>query len=96
MFDDKTRGRIRTVIYPIQFEKDPVDGMERVFKTVLAPNIMNVPLSDYADSIRIALESSEELSTLIAKNHSEPTIRRYLVKLLQRIEQMTPQVEKAK
>ena len=95
MFDEKTRGRIKALIYPIQFEKDPIDGMERVFKTVLAPNIMNVPLSDYAETIKVALESSEQLSSLIAKNHSEPTIRRYLVKLLQRIEQMSTTAEKA-
>ena len=95
MFDEKTRARIKALIYPIQFEKDPIDGMERVFKTVLAPNIMNVPLSDYAETIKVALESSEQLSSLIAKNHSEPTIRRYLVKLLQRIEQMSTTAEKA-
>lgn len=87
MFDEKTRSRLKTVLYAVQFERDPLDGMERVFKTVLAPNILNVPMSEYADSIRTGLESSEQLSTLIAKNHSEPTIRRYLVKLLQKIEQ---------
>ena len=87
MLDDKSRSRIRMLIYPIQFEKDPCDGLERVFKTVLAPSSIKVPLSEYANSIKVALESSEQLSALIAKNHSEPAIRRYLVKLLQRIEQ---------
>jgi hypothetical protein len=90
MLDDKVKSCIRMLIYPIQFEKEPVDGMERVFRTVLAPDSVKIPISDYVDSIKIALESSEELSTLIARNHSEAAIRRYLVKLLQRLEQTSP------
>jgi hypothetical protein len=47
---------------------------------------MKLPLSDYAETIKVALESSEDLSSLIAKNHSEESIRRYLGKLLERIQ----------
>jgi hypothetical protein len=86
MFDETVKGRIKMLIYPIQFEKDPLDGLERVFKTVLAPQSMKLPLSDYAETIKVALESSEDLSSLIAKNHSEESIRRYLGKLLERIQ----------
>jgi hypothetical protein len=81
MIDDDTKGLIRTLIYQVQFEKDPKDGIERVIKLVIQDKTVGVSQEKYIAAIKSALISTEELHTLIPQPHSESTIRDYLREL---------------
>jgi len=81
MIDDDTKGLIQTLIYPVQFEKDPQNGIERVIEFVLQDKTAGVSREKYIAAIKAALISTEDLSTLIPQPHSDSTIRDYLREL---------------
>jgi hypothetical protein len=82
MLDDRTKALIRALLYPVQFEKSPEQGIERVMNLVVARNALQAAASDYVDAINSALDSDETLSTLIPQSHDEETIRSYLRQLM--------------
>lgn len=82
--DNQTKGVLRMLIYPIQFEANPIDGINRVFNYKILPGLTDTP-QHYLDAIDAALESSEELSLLIPQSHSEEAIRNYLFAVGERL-----------
>ncbi len=81
MIDNNTKGLIRYLIYPVQFEKDPNNGIERVVGFVIEDEAVGVSREKYIAAIKSALNSTEELSTLIPQPHSDLKIREYLREL---------------
>ena len=78
-------GHIRAVLYGIQFEKDPLDGVDHVLEQVVRGGALSSTPEQYLASIRTALASDVSLAELIPQPHSEATIRRYLTELERRI-----------
>jgi hypothetical protein len=75
----KYAGLIRGLIYPVQFENDPRNGIDRVLDLVVNEGAMDATPMEYLAAIREALASNEALGELIPQDHSEDVIRRYLV-----------------
>jgi hypothetical protein len=76
---------LRMLIYPIQFEPDPLNGIDRVVTQVFA-DLSRHPLHDVIAAIDAGLVSDARLSELIPQSHSEPVIRRFLSALRRRLE----------
>ncbi|MGA2944470.1 MAG: hypothetical protein ABSE50_20795, partial [Xanthobacteraceae bacterium] len=74
-----TKGLMRLLIYPVQFEKDPKNGIERVIEFVIEEKLLSP--AEYIAAIKLALNGAEELSALIPQPHSEAKIRDYLREL---------------
>lgn len=85
MFGDRQRGLIRGLIYPIQFDRDPLNGIDRVLDVVVARRALDADPADYAAAVTGALSSAEVLSELIPQPHPEPVIRAYLKELRKRL-----------
>jgi hypothetical protein len=83
---DAWKGHIRAVLYGIQFEKNPVDGVDRILQQVVKAGALSATPAEYLASIRIALASQTPLATLIPQPHSEEVIRNYLRELERRIQ----------
>jgi hypothetical protein len=84
MFANDQKGLIRGLIYPIQFSRDPVDGVDHVLKVVVDRRAMGASRGDYAAAVDAALSSDEPLSLLIPQPHSEAVIRAFLAELQRR------------
>lgn len=82
MLDDRTKALIRALLYPVQFEQQPEQGVGRVVEMVVAANAVQATSADYLRAINAALESEEQLSALISQSHDEETIRSYLRRLM--------------
>jgi hypothetical protein len=82
MFTDRHRALIRFLIYPVQFDRNPIDGVERVLTQIA--NSDYAP-AEYALAIDAALLSDESLSSLIPQRHPEPMVRAYLAELQMRL-----------
>jgi len=69
---------IRVLIYGVQFEEDPVKGLDRVMKRLIEGRELDISPARYLTSVRMALASDACLSELIPQEHSEEAIRQYL------------------
>ena len=82
MLDIRTKALLRAVLYPVQFEREPEVGIDRVIKQVIAPQALQATPNDYMNAIRLALESRDErLSGIIPLTHNEDIVRFYLQRL---------------
>jgi hypothetical protein len=79
------KGLISALLYPIQFERDPVDGIDRVLQVIVRARALDGSPEQYAAAVDAALRSDESLSQLIPQPHSEPVIRTYLAVLRPRL-----------
>ena len=82
---DETRARICALIYPIQFEVNPLNGVDRVIEVVVHARVLDATRQEYIGSIAEALASDIQLSNLIPQNHSEKVIRGFLLELKNRL-----------
>ena len=80
------KGHIRAVLYGVQFEKNPLDGLDRVMQRVVQAGALAAPPERYLASIQTALAGETPLAELIPQPHSEETVRRYLRALEHRIQ----------
>jgi hypothetical protein len=83
--DARRKALIRALVYPIQFERDPRDGVDRVLKVVVGAGALNAGPEEYARAVQAALESDEPLAPLIPQPHEESTIRTYLAEVAKRL-----------
>jgi hypothetical protein len=81
---DAWKGHIRAVLYGIQFETNPLDGVDRIIRQVVTAGALSATPAQYLASIRIALASQTSLAALIPQPHSEEVIRNYLLELERR------------
>jgi hypothetical protein len=83
---DPWTAHIRALIYGVQFESNPLDGLDRVLRQVVQAGALSATPNQYLQSIRKALASKTQLAELIPQGHSEETIRLFLRELEQRIQ----------
>ena len=69
---------IRALIYSVQFDRDPLDGVDRALQTVVDRHALGCTRDGYRAAIRDALAGHEPLAALIPQDHSEDAIRRFL------------------
>ena len=74
------------LIYPIQFEAGPLDGIDRVLAQVVFAEHLRLPLADVVAAIDEGLAGRGKLSELIPQRHSEAVIRGFLSALRVRLE----------
>lgn len=85
-FDLRRAAILRMLIYPIQFEVDPLSGIDRVVAQVVFADHSRLSLPDVITAIDAGLASSAKLSELIPQSHSEVVIRGFLSALRARLE----------
>jgi hypothetical protein len=71
-------GCVRALLYPVQFEPDPLDGLDRVLETVVRVRALGLAPADYRRLVRAALASDAGLASVLPQPHPEPVVRRYL------------------
>lgn len=87
---------LRMLLYPIQFDSYPLQGIDRVLaRDVLASHSQLWP-SDVAAAIDAGLASRVRLSELIPMNHSEEVIRNYLSIMRTRLDNNRPHIRVSK
>lgn len=74
------------LLYPIQFESDPLDGIDRLVAQVVDAERLKLPLPDVIAAIDSGLASKARLSELIPQRHSEGVIRSFLSALRRQVE----------
>ena len=79
-------GLIRALIYPVQFDENPLDAVDHVMNIVVTRRALDAMPAEYLAGIREGLTADEQLSRLIPQNHSEEVIRKYLAEIAHRIE----------
>ena len=85
-FDLRRAAILRMLIYPIQFEMDPLNGINRVVTQVVFADHSRLLLPDVIAAIDAGLASNAKLSELIPQYHSEVVIRGFLSALRMRLE----------
>jgi hypothetical protein len=85
VLEARQKGLISALIYPIQFENDPIDGVDRVLKIVVAARALDATPEQYARAVQAALQSDEALGLLIPQPHPELAIRKYLAEVERRL-----------
>lgn len=84
---DQTKIAIRKLTYPVIFERNPMDGIDRVYDTVVRRKDGIDGSKEFLAQIRLALASPESLAALASSNHEDHEIREFLKALVERIEQ---------
>ena len=77
-FDLQRAAILRMIIYPIQFDSDPVSGINRVIDQVVFADHLKLTLPEVIAAIDAGLASDAKLSELIPQRHSEAVIRGFL------------------
>ncbi len=76
---------ILALLYPVQFEEDPVNGVDRALEVVVAKRALNASADEYSSAVKRALASPEDLAPIIPSPHDDATIRRYLREVHKRL-----------
>jgi hypothetical protein len=82
----RSAALVRALVYPVQFEQNPLDGVDRVVQTVIEARCLDATPAEYRAGIEEALSSSDALARLIPQDHSEAVIRDYLAEVRTRIQ----------
>jgi hypothetical protein len=82
---DPWDGSIRALLYPVQFERDPLDGIDRVMEEVVQKRALGLAPADYLALVRAALASDAGLASLLPQPHPEAVVRRYLGEVERRL-----------
>jgi hypothetical protein len=85
MFDDNAKGHIRMLLYPVIFEHDPVEAVDRVLDGVARARTLQLSPEHDRAAIDAALLSDEDLATLPPQPHSDTAVRRFLEALQNRL-----------
>lgn len=85
-FDLRAAAILRMLVYPIQFEADPLNGMNRVIDQVVFASHTKLSAGEVMTAIHAGLASDAKLSELIPQSHSEEVIRGFLFALRIRLE----------
>jgi hypothetical protein len=85
MFGVHAKGHIRALLYPVIFDHDPIESVDRVLDGVVRSRALRSSPEDYLAAIDAALASDEDLATLLPQPHSDTAVRRYLEALRSRL-----------
>lgn len=81
-------AHIRALIYGIQFDKNPLDGVDRILRDVVLAGALSATPAQYLASIQRALAGNTPLAGLIPQGHSEEVIREFLAEMERRIQDL--------
>jgi hypothetical protein len=84
--DPRPARILRMLIYPIQFDANPLNGIDRVLDQVVYAEHLKLSLPDIIAAIDSGLASHARLSELIPQSHTESVIRGFLSALRNRLE----------
>lgn len=87
MLDKRSTNLLEALIYPIQFEQQPNDGIDWVLDRIVRRGTLGGTPGEYLGAIKKGLAGSEPLSSLIPQDHPEAVIRAYLREVQHRLEQ---------
>lgn len=82
------KAHVRALIYPVQFNANPLEGIDRVIEQVVLRHALGADERQYRKSIQDALQSGTQLSALLPQDHPEGVIREYLSQLAVRLNEM--------
>ena len=85
-FDWRRAAILRMLLYPIQFDTDPMKGIDRVLARDVFLGHSKLWSTDIIAAIDAGLASDAKLSELISHSHSEKVIRGYLATLRTRLD----------
>ena len=85
MFEVNAKAHIRALLYPVIFDHDPIESIDRVLDVVVRSRALRSSPSDYLAAINAALGSHEDLATLLPQPHSDAAVRQYLEALRSRL-----------
>jgi uncharacterized RDD family membrane protein YckC len=77
-------GYLRMLIYPVQFDPNPSESVERAF-TIMSRDAPKYVPDKFIRAIDLGLQSDAKLSELIPQDHSEAVIREYLAAMRARL-----------
>jgi uncharacterized RDD family membrane protein YckC len=77
-------GILRMLIYPVQFDPNPSESVERAFRIMSRDAAEYIP-DKFIGAIDLGLQSDAKLSELIPQSHSETVIREYLAAMRDRL-----------
>jgi hypothetical protein len=78
---------VRKLLYQVQFDANPMLGVDRVLNRVVYPDKLATP-RDYLHAVSLALASEELLSNLLPRFHHEAVVRQFLAVVKRRLETM--------
>ena len=76
---------IRVLLYPVQFEPDPLAAVERVLAQLRARPDPGRSPEALLEAVRLALASEASLASLLPQGHPEPVVRGYLAEVARRL-----------
>jgi uncharacterized RDD family membrane protein YckC len=79
-------GYLRMLIYPVQFDPNPSESVERAF-TIISRDAPQFIPDKFIRAIDLGLQSNVTLSELIPQDHPEAVIREYLTAMRARLKQ---------
>lgn len=78
-------GVVRMVLYPVIFEKDPLQAVDRVVDALQHKTLAKVTVDETLAALQQALQSPMPLAALLPQNHTEEMVRLYLAEVRQRL-----------
>ena len=88
MTDSRSKSLLRALIYPVQFDADPLGAIDRVFSQVIKSAALEASVEEYRQAVDAGLESTGRVSELIPQPHSESEIRAYLLAMHDRLQSL--------
>jgi hypothetical protein len=85
MINSRSKSLLRALIYPVQFDADPVSAIDRVIGQVVKNAALNGSVEEYRQAVDAGLESTASVAELIPQPHSEVEIRTYLLAMHDRL-----------
>jgi hypothetical protein len=85
MTNSRSKSLLRALIYPVQFDADPVSAIDRVVSQVIERAALNGSIEEFRQAVDAGLESTADLAALIPQPNSEAAIRAYLLAVHDRL-----------
>jgi hypothetical protein len=89
--DEQWLRDITEVVFSVQFDQQPIDGLDRLLELIIATDTLPGSPERYLAAARAALDSRVRLADLVPQPHSEGAIRKLLTALADRLEQWIEQ-----
>jgi len=80
---------VRALLYPVIFDPDPSSSVDRILSMIVDRRALGATRAEYLESVRLALASDVQLSTLLPQDHPEAVVRRYLAEVERRLTSAT-------
>jgi hypothetical protein len=85
MTDSRSKSLLRALIYPVQFDADPLSAIDRVLSQVIETSALDATIEEYRQAVDAGLGSTGSVAELIPQPHSESEIRAYLLAMHDRL-----------